>query len=44
MLSDNFFDSVRKKELTKEDENILNYLEIHRKVEDPMIRIVAQKV
>lgn len=44
MLSDAFFSDIRKKELTIEDENHIKFLAENRESEDPMLRVVAQKI
>lgn len=43
VLKDEFFDSVRKKNLKIEDQRCLEFLTKNAKVEDPMLRIVALK-
>lgn len=43
ILSDAFFENVRKRELTREVENHVEFLAEHRETEDPMIRIMARR-
>lgn len=43
ILTDAFFESVRKRKLTKEVEEYVEFLSVNREIEDPMIRVVARK-